>query len=100
MTLAPDAAQRIDDDVVPKRLDHFTLRRSACCFTLVDNTNRRVLKLNRTSALLWELCTGEWNVGEMLDVLKESFPDSAADVVADVHRVLAQFRDEQVITLD
>lgn len=85
---------------VPRRLDGYAITKTPCCFLLTAEEGRRtVMTLNRTSALVWELCNGEWSVAEMLETLKGSYPDAAEQIEQDVHQVLGSFREAEVIEL-
>ncbi len=94
---------RLDPSAVPRRLDGYAIKNLPCCpdkFRLTAEADRRtVMTLNRTSALVWELCNGEWSVADMLETLKGSFPDAAEQIEQDVHQVLGSFREAEVIEL-
>lgn len=84
---------------VPSRKQGFELKKIPCCFLLQDAEGKNVLKLNETSVLIWELCNGELSVGDMLELLLESFPEAADNLEKDVFRVLDEFNEEKVITI-
>ncbi len=86
-------------EAIPSRVDGYALKKIPCCFLLQDSEGKNVLKLNETSVLIWELCNGELSVGDMLELLFESFPEAKDNLEKDVFRVLDEFQEEQVITV-
>lgn len=58
-----------------------------------------MIKLNDSSALIWQVCTGEWAVGEIIDVLKESYPDASDSMEKDVYQALDRLISEAAIEL-
>jgi hypothetical protein len=90
----------LPDDAVPRRGEDFRLKRTPCCFLLVDLQDEVLLKLNQTGVLLWELCRGEYSVGEILAMLKESFPEASGEIARDIYRVFDEFQAAGVVELD
>jgi hypothetical protein len=86
-------------EAVPSRVDGYEIKKIPCCFLLQDSEGKNVLKLNETSVLIWELCNGELSVGDMLELLSESFPEAKDNLEKDVFRVLDEFQEEEVITV-
>ncbi len=90
----------LSPDAVPRRVDGFAVKRTPCCYLLTaDEGKRTVMTLNQTSALVWELCNGDWCVGEMLDTLRDSFPEAGDQIETDVQKVLDEFSRAEVIAL-
>ena len=91
-------AVSLSPETVPRRVDGFAVKRTPCCYLLTaDEGKRTVMTLNQTSALVWELCNGEWSVGEMLATLRDSFSDAGDQIEADVQKVLDEFSRAEVI---
>lgn len=90
----------IQDTAVPVRDERYRVERLPCCYFLKDEHDRTLFTLNNTSVLVWGLCTGEWNVGDIVVTLEESFPESRDRIREDVLGVLREFRDHEVIRLD
>ena len=86
-------------DTIPKQRPGYTVEKSPCCFFLKNSESKKMIKLNETSALIWQVCTGEWSVGEIIDVLKESYPDAMDGMDADVHQALSQLVAQNVLEL-
>ena len=85
-------------DAIPKRCDGYQINKISCCFLLQDHRTRHTLKLNESATIIWNLCSGELSVGEILELLTESYPEAASDMAKDLYRVLDEFEEEGVIT--
>lgn len=87
------------DHAVPHRHQGYSIKKIPCCYLLSNREREHVLKINDTSLLIWELCNGSFSVGEIQKILIEQFPEAASTIKRDVHRVLDEFNEENVITL-
>ena len=85
---------------VPRRKPGYRLARIPCCFLLRDAAGKTVLTLNDSSVLIRELCNGELNVGETIQLLADSYPEAAADMQKDVFRTLDELNEEAVIRVE
>ena len=77
----------------------YSIKKIPCCLLLMDDNDRMVLKLNDTGVLIWQMCTGTVTVGDMLDLLTESYPESSDVIERDLFRVLDTFNEYEVIEL-
>lgn len=89
----------LPDTAIPSRRDGFHVSSVPCCKVLQDENNVNVLKLSDCSVLIWELCNGEISVGDMLSLLKESYPEAADEITRDVYRSLDTFKEYEVIDI-
>ncbi len=91
----------LSDDTVPVQKHGLTLGKTVCCYFLQNEAHEPVLKLNETSALIWSLCTGEQNVGQIIASLIQHFapddPETAQQIKKDILRVFDTFEVEEVI---
>ncbi|MCK5359535.1 MAG: PqqD family protein [Gammaproteobacteria bacterium] len=94
-----DAHPQLPDDSKPVRDETHKIRRLPCCLYLEDSEGKTLIKLNDSSSLVWSLCTGEFSVKEMIDMLEESYPDAGDVIRKDVYRVLDEFIAEDIITM-
>jgi hypothetical protein len=94
-----DAHPQLPDDSKPVRDESHKIRRLPCCLYLEDSEGKTIIKLNDSSSLVWSLCTGEFTVKEMIDMLEESYPDAGDVIRKDVYRVLDEFIAEDIITV-
>jgi len=97
MTL--DIHPELPDDSVPVRKENIGIKQLPCCLYLTDPDGKPIVKLNDSSSLIWSLCNGEFSVGAMIELLRDSFPDAADVIAKDVYRVLDEFKEQDVITL-
>ena len=93
-----DAHPQLPDDSKPVRDETHKIRRLPCCLYLEDGEGKTLIKLNDSSSLVWSLCTGEFSVKEMIDMLEESYPEAGDVIRKDVYRVLDEFIAEDIIS--
>jgi hypothetical protein len=67
---------------------------------LLNLKNNRFFSLNRTGARLWELLASGERVGAIEDQLCREFEVDPSELAAEVQRMLAAMRDEQLIRLE
>jgi hypothetical protein len=94
-----DAHPKLPDDGLPLRDESHKIRRLPCCLYLEDSEGKTLIKLNDSSSLVWSLCTGEFSVREIIDLLEESYPDAKDVIGKDVYRVLDEFISEDIVTI-
>lgn len=92
-----DFHPELPDLLVPSRKEGYYLKKTPCCYVLRDTENNDVLLLNDTGVLIWELCTREYNTGELVAMLREVFPEQPERISRDVGRVLDTLREYDVI---
>jgi hypothetical protein len=95
-----EAHPELPSIAIPLRDDSHKIKRLPCCLYLEDENGKTLIKLNDSSSLIWSLCTGEHNVGEIIGLLEESYPDAKGVIAKDVNRVLDEFVNEKIISLD
>jgi hypothetical protein len=86
-------------ETVPKQRPGYIVEKIPCCYLLKHEENDTVVKLNATGMMIWQTCTGEWTVGDIIDALREAYPDGAVSMDKDVFRALDNLQDEGVISL-
>jgi hypothetical protein len=94
-----DAHPQLPDSTMPRRDESHKLRRLPCCLYLEDSNGKTLIKLNESSSLIWSLCSGEYSVKEMIELLQENYPEAGDVIRKDVYRVLDEFMAEQIITI-
>src|ERR1700730_11798357 len=72
--------QRLDDEVI-----------------LYDPEQSRALCLNSTASIIWGLCDGAATVADMIELLRQAFPD-ADDIDRDVNEALELLSRHAAIT--
>ena len=58
---------------------------------LFHPATQQILYSNPTGAVIWGLCDGQRTVSEIIQLLGEAYPDSSADIAADVSETLDTF---------
>jgi hypothetical protein len=53
--------------------------------------------LNETASLIWQLCDGHRSVGEIAELLRESFPKMDTAIASDLEATLNSFAEHGVI---
>ena len=97
--MALDLHPDLPHDTIPTQQPGYEVTKIPCCFLLTHEETGEVVKLNSTGMMIWQICTGEWNVGEIIDALVETYPDAADTLAKDVYRTLDDMQEEGVITL-
>ena len=65
----------------------------------MDSKGHMVLKLNETGVVIWELCSDGNTVGDILAMLRDSYPDQEDVISRDVFRVLDTLKEYDAIVL-
>ena len=60
----------------------------------------KIMYCNQTASLVWHLCDGQRTVEEIINLLRDAYPESAETIADDVDAVLQQFIAFGGITLD
>ncbi|MDH3377071.1 MAG: PqqD family protein [Gammaproteobacteria bacterium] len=63
------------NSAIPIRVDGYYVHRIPCCTHLNDANDKPVLALNPSSRLIWENCSGELTVQELIDLVHTVFDD-------------------------
>ena len=58
----------------------------------------RAIYLNPTAAVIWSLCDGHRRVGDIIQLIGESYPESKDSLTEEVFATLAQLRDNGVLS--
>ena len=87
-------------DTIPRQKPGYSIRKIPCCYLLQHESEKNgYVKLNETGIMIWQICTGEWTVGEIIEALREQYPEAADEMDKDVFRALDDLFEEGVITL-
>jgi len=55
---------------------------------LYDPSGTRIIQLNGTAALIWQLCDGQRKVEEIVALLQAAYPEAAEVIALDVPELL------------
>lgn len=84
----------------PKTIADFQLEEIDGEVLLYSPKATRSIYLNPSASLIWRLCTGEFSTQEIIDTLREQFPEQAESIADDVMTTLDQFVESQAIELN
>lgn len=88
----------IKDDVpVPNK--EFTLEQLDDELLLYHPTKTTTVYMNQTASIVWQLCDGKRTVGEITELLRESFPEAGDELTVDVEKTLDTFSQHGAIQL-
>jgi hypothetical protein len=59
----------------------------------------KAVYLNPSAAVIWSLCDGHRRVGEIVELINESYPEAKPSAVEDVLATLQQLSAERVLTV-
>jgi hypothetical protein len=66
---------------------------------LYSHEKTMMLYLNDSSAAIWRLCDGRHTVKEIIDTLRDAFPDAASEIPANVRELIARLASEDILEL-
>lgn len=84
---------------VPRPVDGYRVEEIDGELLLYHPQSTATVYMNNTAALVWQLCDGQRDVAEIVDILAESFPESDSRVDDDVLRALTSFREQGALNL-
>jgi hypothetical protein len=84
----------------PKSIADFQLEEIDGEVLLYSPKATRSIYLNPSASLIWRLCTGEFSTQEIIDSLKEQFPEETDTIADDVVTTLNQFVEAHAIELN
>ncbi len=91
----------LPEDIVPVQSEEFEFEKIPCCFLLRDKNNpTRLIKLNQTGILIWELCTDNRTIGQMVDMLSEAFEQERIEMARDISRIVDYLIEEKALLID
>jgi hypothetical protein len=94
--LALEARGELPLDAVPRRRAGYTLAPTGGDRFAIQCAGEDILRLNDPGVVVWELCSGDRTLSEVIETLQETFPD-ADSVANDVRTIVASLQDAQAI---
>ncbi len=64
--------------------------------TVYHPTLTTAVYLNETGALIWELCDGKRTIADIIQVLREQYPESHTQIDTDVKTVINQLVEHDI----
>lgn len=90
---------RVTPHPVPRQKPDYRLERLGSEMLLYHPARTRAIYLNETASIIWALCDGVRTTAEIVDLLKEAFPEEAGRIGAQVDAILRQFIEQDVIEI-
>ncbi|GAB4272624.1 MAG: hypothetical protein Kow0080_19290 [Candidatus Promineifilaceae bacterium] len=78
-------------DKRPKPVSGFTIEELDGELLLFHPLSQKILRTNKTGALVWQLCDGTRTVNELAALLAAAFPDGGDGLRADVAEIVQAF---------
>jgi hypothetical protein len=84
-------------DTVLAQSENFNLEDMDGEMLLYHVSSTRTLHLNSSAAVVWQLCDSERSVEDILNLLKENYPDAGEELKADVLSALEELISNKVL---
>lgn len=84
----------------PRSVEGFELEEIDGEILLYSPSSTRSVYLNSTASLIWRLCDGNQSVGQIIDQLKQAFPDASNNIEQDVTRSIELFVENEAMQLE
>lgn len=68
----------------PLRSSDFRMEKMDNELLLFNHVTNRILHLNETASLIWQLCEGSRTLDEIADLLDSAYPEAAGSMATDV----------------
>jgi hypothetical protein len=66
---------------------------------LYDPNSAVTLRLNGSSAIVWQLCDGQRTTQDIIGVVQQTYPDQATQIDQDVASVVGELSERNVLVL-
>jgi hypothetical protein len=90
----------MEETAKPKRKPDYRLELLDNELLLYHPTETNIFYFNQTASLIWQLCDGQHSVAEIIELLKEAYPDAADTIPSDVTTTIQQFEEHGCIGVD
>lgn len=87
------------DDTVFTQLDTVLVERMDDDMLLYNPATAATLHLNNSSALVWQLCDGQRSLAQIIEALRESYPEHAGQIRDDVVAAVTEMHEHGVLTV-
>lgn len=87
-------------------LDDKPVRNDACRMEELDDEillyhpgNNKTLYINKSASVIWQLCTGQHTVAEIIGLIRDAYPQEPGDLEQDVLATLNELIANDAVTL-
>jgi len=64
---------------------------------LFDPKGTKILYLNSSASVVWQLCDGTRTIGEIIMLLQDAYPEAKDEILLDVNNTLKEFKENGCI---
>ncbi len=89
----------MDETQIPAANPDVVLERMDGELLLYHASATRSLFLNESAGLIWSCCDGRRTVGQIVELLRDHYPDAAATIGRDVEETLQRFVELDVLSM-
>jgi len=86
-----------NESSIPKQSPIYSLCSESDGQCLKDNRGRSRCSLNPSAAAIWELCSGHFTVGDIIEIMMTSFPQAEPSLAEDVLSVVNDLCERKVL---
>jgi hypothetical protein len=87
-------------------LDDKPLKNDACRMEELDDEillyhpgNNKTLYINKSASIIWQLCTGEQTVSDIIGLIRDAYPSQGGDLEQDVLSTLNELKDNDAVMM-
>ncbi len=80
----------MQENDVPLQVGSFILEELDGQLMIFDEDSGRIVEVNQSAALLWQLCDGNHSLSELGDLIAAAYPNAAAEIRQDIPRIVQQ----------
>ena len=90
----------MDTGSIPVPDGEFTLEELDNELLLYHPSKTTTVYMNETASIIWRLCDGQRTVADIVELIKESYPEAGDGVGDDVESTLRMFSEHGAISLE
>lgn len=87
-------------------LDDKPLKNDACRMEELDDEillyhpgNNKTLYINKSASIIWQLCTGEQTVSDIIGLISDAYPSQGGNLEEDVLSTLNELKDNDAVMM-
>ena len=61
--------------------------------------NNKTLYINKSASIIWQLCTGEQTVADIISLIKDAYPAELDNIEQDVIATLTELKDNDAVMM-
>ena len=80
----------VTENDVPAQVAGFVLEELDGELLIFDSASGRIVEVNETAALIWQLCDGKRSLAELSELISATYPEAEETIKQDIPRVMQQ----------